>query len=104
VAGISVNGDWINGYARTVEQAGDDLTQALRSLRGTPLAGAAFGELGRTLGAADAYAKASSGLQGQVDRAVGVLKSAADQLRRIADSHVSLDERQARLIRQVHPE
>jgi hypothetical protein len=103
MAVISVNGDWINGYAQTLARASDDLAGALVTLRTTTMSSDAFGAIGRSLGAADAYARASTQLSGQVDRAVCALRSASDNLRTIAVAHLSLDERQAVELRQAHP-
>lgn len=103
MGGISVDAEWITGYARTVEQAAGELTAALRALEGAPLGGAAFGEFGRAAGAVDAYGHAAGALQAQVSRASDALRSAAEGLRGIAGSHTALDEEQAAALRRVHP-
>jgi uncharacterized protein YukE len=101
-SGIKVDANWLNGYARTAEQAGDDLTSALQALQGTPLSSTAFGELGRTVGSADAYNTASTTLQQQVTRAAAALHAAATSLRGIAGAHTSVDADQAAALSAVH--
>ncbi|HEX4701742.1 MAG TPA: hypothetical protein VH352_06395 [Pseudonocardiaceae bacterium] len=101
MAGIRVDQGWIADYARTAEQAGDDLATALRALRGTPLTSAAFGELGRTVGSAEAYSGAAAVLQQQVERAADALRAAAVNLRTVAAEHSSADDAQAHVIRSV---
>lgn len=102
MAGIQVDHGWIASYARTAEQAGEDLAAALRTLRGSPLTSAAFGDLGRTVGSADAYHAAAATLQQQVERAAAALHSAAANLRTVAAEHSSVDERQAAAIKSAH--
>ena len=102
MAGIQVDHGWIASYARTAEQAGEDLAAALRTLQGSPLTSAAFGDLGRTVGSADAYHAAAATLQQQVDRAAAALHSAAANLRTVAAEHSSVDEQQATAIRSAH--
>lgn len=102
MSGIRVDANWINGYAKTAEQAGDDLTAALHALQGTPLTSAAFGDLGKTVGSADAYNRAATSLQQQVNRAAAALQAAATSLRGVASSHASVDADQAAALRAVH--
>lgn len=101
MAGIRVSSDWITGYAKTAEQAGDDLAKALESLRGMPLSSAAFGDVGKQLGTADAYNGAAATLEQQVSRAADALRSAADNLRKTATHHSSSDEQAAAVLRAV---
>jgi hypothetical protein len=102
MSGIKVDANWLNGYARTVEQSGDDLTTALHTLQGTPLTSAAFGELGRTVGSADAYNRAATTLQQQVNRAAAALAAAATSLRGVASAHSTVDAEQAAALSAVH--
>jgi len=102
MAGIQVDHGWIADYARTAEQAGDELADALRTLQGSPLTSAAFGDIGRTVGSADAYHSAASTLQQQLDRAAAALHAAASNLRTVAAEHSSVDEQQATAIRSTH--
>lgn len=104
VAGIRVGSDWITGYAKTAEQAGDDLTKALEAVRATPLTSAAFGEVGRQLGTADAYNGAADMLQQQVTRAAAALHAAAGNLRKVATQHSTSDEEVATTLRAVGAE
>lgn len=101
MAGIRVSGDWISGYATTAGQAGDDLADALAALRADPLSSAAFGEVGKQLGTAEAYNGAANTLQQQVTRAAAALHAAADNLRTIATKHSSSDQDAAATLRAV---
>ncbi|HEX4723372.1 MAG TPA: type VII secretion target [Pseudonocardiaceae bacterium] len=100
--GIKVDPNWIAGYATTAEQAGDELASALQALRGTPLTSAAFGEVGRTVGSANAYNGAAATLQQQVSRAADALRAAAANLRTIAAAHSSVDQEHASVLKSVH--
>jgi hypothetical protein len=102
VAGIKVDPGWITGYARTVEQAGDDLTGSLDALRGTPLTSASFGELGRKIGTPTAYQAAAERLQQQLVRAADALQAAGASLRTVAREHSASDQDQAAAIRTAH--
>jgi hypothetical protein len=102
MSGIKVDANWLNGYASTTEQAGDDLTAALHTLQGTPLTSAAFGELGKTVGSADAYNRAATTLQQQVNRAAAALQAAATSLRGVASAHSTVDAVQAAALSAVH--
>ena len=99
---IKVDPNWIADYAKTAEQAGDELATALHALRGVALTSAAFGEVGRLVGSAHAYNGAAAVLQEQVSRAADALRAAATNLRGIATEHSSADEDQASSIRSAH--
>lgn len=100
--GIKVDPNWIADYAKTAEQAGDELASALHALQGAPLTSAAFGEVGRMVGSANAYNGAAATLEQQVSRAADALHAAAGNLRRIATEHSSADEEQASVLKSVH--
>jgi uncharacterized protein YukE len=99
---IKVDPNWIADYAKTAEQAADDLASALRGLQGVPLTSAAFGEVGRVVGSAQAYNGAATTLQGQVSRAADALRAAAGNLRSVATEHSSADQAQAAAIKSAH--
>lgn len=98
---IKVDPNWIADYAKTTEQAGDELAAALHALQGTPLTSAAFGEVGRMVGAAAAYNGAAVALQQQVSRAADALHAAATNLRGIAAEHSAVDESHAAVLKAV---
>ena len=102
MAGISVNPTWINGYAKTVEQAADDLDSAASTLMNTPLNSASFGQLGRTAGAAQAYTRAAAALLGQLSTASTDLRSAAGNLRTVAAAHTQADAEHAQRFIQAY--
>jgi uncharacterized protein YukE len=99
---ISVDPTWIADYARTAEQAADDLAAALRALTGAPLTSAAFGDVGRVAGSADAYRGAADALRQQVSHAVDALHTVATNLRGITAQHSSADEQRASAIKSAH--
>ncbi|MGW0523843.1 hypothetical protein [Crossiella sp. NPDC003009] len=77
---VRVDTDWLNGYAKQVAAAGDELGRAAGSLGASPLGPEAFGELGRQLRTAESYARAAELLRGQLARAGEVLRSASGEL------------------------
>lgn len=102
MAGIRVDPSWLTGYAGTVEQAADDLTNSLDSLRGRPLTSASFGDLARKIGTPTAYQAAADRLQQQLVRAAAALHAAGFGLRTVASEHSSSDQDQAVAIRTAH--
>lgn len=102
MSGIRVQADWITGYAKTVERAADELAAALKALDSTPLGATAFGQLGTSTGAPEAYGHAATALRQQATRAADALRSAAGNLRTVAGAHSSLDEEQALALSKVH--
>jgi hypothetical protein len=81
---VKVDPEWMSSYAGTVEKAGAEVSEARKVLDEAPLRPESFGELGRTLHLADAYAKAAGQLQQQLARAGEVLTAAASGLRAAA--------------------
>lgn len=77
---IRIDVDWVDGYARQVEQAAAEVTKVRDDVRAHPLHPDAFGEAGRNTGIADAYQHALDLLTEQVDRAAQMLTSAATGL------------------------
>ena len=102
MAGISVDPAWINGYADTVEQAGDELQQAAATLARSPLNSASFGQLGRTAGAVQAYTRAAATLLNQLTTASTDLHAAAANLRTVAGAHTASDAEHAARFRQAY--
>lgn len=72
--------DWVDGYAKQVDQAVREINAVRDELRDQSLGGDVFGELGRTVGTADAYHDAVRLLTEQVDRAAQMLASASTGL------------------------
>jgi hypothetical protein len=102
MAGIEVDPDWINGYAKTLGTASDELGKSAESLGGASLGAEAFGELGRTVRTADAYQRAATTLRDQLNRAVESLRSASEGLCEVAGQHTGRDEDSAAQIRRTH--
>lgn len=99
MAGIKINPDWVGGYAKRVARAADELDKGEDLMQTAPLGQESFGELGRTVRSADAYARASEMLRGQLSRAVEALTSASEGLREVAERYRAADDDSAHLIK-----
>jgi hypothetical protein len=99
MAGIKIDPDWVSGYAKRVARAADELDKGADLMGSAPLRHDSFGDLGRTVRSADAYARAAEMLRGQLSRAVEALTSAADGLRDVADRYRAADDDSAHLIK-----
>ena len=88
---MKVDPDRVDGYAKTVEQAVEDLGGVAEEI-GTPLGAEAFGDVGRTVGTTESYSRASSVLREQLGRAVESLSSVADNLHKVVEHHRGADE------------
>lgn len=82
--GIAVDARWLELYAERVDDAAEELAHARAELRDAPLRPQSFGEIGRTLRSAEAYGRAASLLQQQLDRACEVLAAAGKGLHDVA--------------------
>lgn len=102
MSAMEVDPERVSAYAKTTKQAAGDLSGAQDKLTGTHLSGDAFGELGRTVRAAEAYSKASGTLLGQLSRAVEALHSASEGLDAVAESHRGSDDTAAKHITRAH--
>ncbi|WP_031466845.1 hypothetical protein [Sciscionella sediminilitoris] len=104
MAGIQLDNEWVSGYVKTIERAGATLGEQRAKLTAGQLSAAAFGELGRQLGAANAYAKASNVLLDQLAKGGAALGSVAGELGKVAGKHNEAEEdnaaRIARLARE----
>ena len=101
VTGISVNQDWITGYANTVAQAASELSKASQPLQATPLTSVSFGSIGNDVQAGSAYNQVAHTLEQQLSRAAAALAAAAVNLRSVASSHSAADAQQAAAFRAV---
>ncbi|MGP4015345.1 hypothetical protein [Saccharopolyspora sp. 5N708] len=87
MSGIRIDIEWLATYAREVRAAGEEITTAQQGLAAAELAPEAFGELGRKVGAAEAYQRARALLLDQNRRAGETLTRAGDELREVVDFH-----------------
>ncbi|HEY4459185.1 MAG TPA: hypothetical protein VGN81_33040 [Pseudonocardiaceae bacterium] len=101
MAGISVNQDWITGYANTVAQAASELAAASQPLRATPLTASSFGSIGTELAAGSAYNQVAQTLEQQLSRAAAALQAASANLRTVSGAHADVDQQQAAAFRAV---
>jgi uncharacterized protein YukE len=101
MGGISVNRDWITGYANTVAQAASELATASQPLQATPLTASSFGSIGSEIHAGSAYNQVAQTLEAQLSRAAAALQAAAANLRSVAGAHTDVDEQQAAAFRAV---
>jgi uncharacterized protein YidB (DUF937 family) len=101
VTGVRVDPDWIASYAKTVSRSATELGSARDALRGAPLPGDAFGQLGRNTGADTAYAQAARALSDQLSRAVDALTAAGQSLARTADHYGSHDQDVAAMLKRA---
>lgn len=99
MAGIKINPEGVGDYAKRVAHAADELDRGADLMRTAPLGHESFGELGRAVRSADAYARAAEMLRGQLSRAVEALTSAAEELREVADRYRAADDDSAHLIK-----
>lgn len=87
--GIRVDVEWLTHYAGEVGVAGEETVAAHGELEAARLGAEAFGELGRAVGAVDAYDRVTSVLAEQVRRVGESLVGAGDELRRVVDFHAA---------------
>ena len=101
MTGVRIDPDWIASYAKTVSRSASDLGSARDALKGAPLPGDAFGQLGRNTGADTAYAQAAQTLSEQLGRAVDALTAAAEGLAKTADHYGSHDQDVAAMLKRA---
>lgn len=87
-----IDPDWVRGYAKKVDQSSDEMSDSFAALRESPLRAEAFGELGREVGTAEAYARACTALHEQLSRGCESLKSASEALHQVVGERVGADE------------
>jgi uncharacterized protein YukE len=90
--GIKIDVDWVRGYAKQLDTAEAEVGKVHDALHNQPLTADAFGELGRTVGSAEAYSSAAQMLTEQVERASQMLTSASQGLVATANEFHGHDE------------
>ena len=101
MSGISMNHDWITGYANTVARAAGELAVAAQPLRATPLTATSFGRIGSEVNAGSAYNQVAQTLEQQLSRAAAALEAAATNLRSVVGTHADVDQQQAAAFRAI---
>ncbi|WP_237048236.1 hypothetical protein [Lentzea guizhouensis] len=84
---ITVNPEWLEKYADRIDGTTDDLRRVRDAMKVSPLRPESFGEIGRTLGTAQGYARAAELLNSQLARACDTLDAAAKGLHAVAQHH-----------------
>jgi uncharacterized protein YukE len=93
VAGrITVDFEWLESYADRIDGTTDDLRRVRDAMKVSPLRPESFGEIGRTLGNSQGYARAAELLNSQLARACDTLDAAAKGLHAVAKQHGHHDE------------
>ncbi|MFI6098966.1 hypothetical protein ACIA8G_25720 [Lentzea sp. NPDC051213] len=98
---ISVDPEWLEQYADRIDGTTDDLRRVRDTMKASPLRPEAFGEIGRTLGNAQGYARAAELLNSQLARACDTLDAAAKGLHAVAKQHGHHDEDSLQLIKKA---
>lgn len=98
---ISVDPQWLEQYADRIDGTTDDLRRVRDAMKVSPLRPQSFGEIGRTVGTAQAYARAAELLNSQLARACDTLDAAAKGLHAVAKQHGHGDEEAVQLIKKV---
>ncbi|SDF66671.1 hypothetical protein SAMN05216553_102571 [Lentzea fradiae] len=95
---ISVDPEWLEQYADRIDGTTDDLRRVRDAMKVTPLRPQSFGEIGRTAGTVQAYARAAELLNSQLARACDTLDAAAKGLHAVAKEHGHQEDESLRLI------
>ena len=98
---ISVDPQWLEQYADRIDGTTDDLRRVRDAMKVSPLRPESFGEIGRTLGSSQGYARAAELLNSQLARACDTLDAAAKGLHAVAKEHGRGDEDALQLIKKA---
>ena len=98
---IAVNPEWLESYADRIDGTTDDLRRVRDAMKVSPLRPQSFGEIGRTLGTAQGYARAAELLNAQLARACDVLDAAAKGLHEVAKHYGHHDEESVHQIKKA---
>ncbi|MDX8032336.1 type VII secretion target [Lentzea sp. BCCO 10_0856] len=101
VGRISVDPAWLEQYADRIDGTTDDLRRVRDAMKVSPLRAQSFGEIGRTVGTAQAYARAAELLNSQLARACDTLDAAAKGLHAVAKEHGQGEDDALRLIKKA---
>ena len=98
---ISVDAEWLEKYADRVDGTTDDLRRVRDAMRVSPLRPESFGEIGRTAGTAQGYARAAELLNSQLARACDTLEAAARGLHAVAKQYGQGDDEGVQAIKKA---
>ncbi|MDX8052146.1 type VII secretion target [Lentzea sp. BCCO 10_0798] len=98
---ISVDAEWLEKYADRIDGTTDDLRRVRDAMKVSPLRPQSFGEIGRTVGTAQGYARAAELLNSQLARACDALEAASKGLHAVAKQYGQGDEESLRAIKKA---
>ena len=101
MAGLRMDGVVVADYARTAEEAADDLYAAAADVGGEGVSGESYGPLGARIGLGESYGRAAGALRRQLSDGAEALKSAAEALRQVTVRHSGQDAEAAELIKRA---
>jgi hypothetical protein len=102
VAGrISVDAEWLEKYADRIDGTTDDLRRVRDAMKVSPLRPESFGEIGRTVGTAQGYARAAELLNSQLGRACDALDAASKGLHAVAAQYGQGDDESLQAIKKA---
>ncbi|GLY41281.1 hypothetical protein Amsp01_073040 [Amycolatopsis sp. NBRC 101858] len=101
MAGMRMDGVVVTDYARTAEEAADDLNAAAAIVGGEGVSGESYGPLGAQIGLGESYGRAAGALRRQLVDGADALKSAAEALRHVTVRHSGQDAEAAELIKRA---
>ncbi|MFD4676992.1 hypothetical protein ACFWNN_45265 [Lentzea sp. NPDC058450] len=98
---ISVDAEWLEKYADRIDGTTDDLRRVRDLMKVSPLRPQSFGEIGRTVGTAQGYARAAELLNSQLARACDALDSAAKGLHEVSKQYGAGDDEGVQAIKKA---
>ena len=98
---ITVDPQWLEQYADRIDGTTDDLRRVRDAMKVSPLRPESFGEIGRTLGNSQGYARAAELLNSQLARACDTLDAAAKGLHEVAKQHGYHDDEALQLVKKA---
>lgn len=101
MAGLRMDGVVVVDYAKTAEEAADDLDSAAAEIGGEGLSAESYGALGAQIGLGASYGRASGALRRQLTDGAEALRSAAEALRQVTVRHGGQDAEAAELIKRA---
>jgi len=101
VTRVKIDPDQVAGYAKAMVGAADQLSGSADALRDQPLTNEAFGELGRQVRTAEAYARASATLLDQLAKAVDTLHTASANLTAVVSHYSEGEQDRAQTIKRA---
>ncbi|SFW45970.1 hypothetical protein [Amycolatopsis australiensis] len=101
MAGLRMDGAVVAEYAKTAEEAADDLDAAAADVGGEGVSAESYGALGAQIGLGESYGRAAGALRRQLTDGAEALRSAAEALRQVTVRHGGQDAEAAELIKRA---